>query len=69
MVEDGRYDYLETGSLISIKENVKSITLPSEERKIKMYPVDFEEFMNYMGEDILLEYIQNCWIKKCMPKQ
>ena len=41
LVEDGRYDYLETGSLISIKENVENITLPSEERKIRMYPVDF----------------------------
>lgn len=48
LVQDGRYDFIETGSLISIKENVKDITLPSEERKIKMYPVDFEEFMLYM---------------------
>ncbi|MBQ9699604.1 MAG: AAA family ATPase, partial [Lachnospiraceae bacterium] len=45
LVADGRYDYIETGSLISIKENVENITLPSEERKLKMYPVDFEEFM------------------------
>ena len=44
LVADGRYDFLETGSLISIKENVDSITIPSEERKIKMYPLDFEEF-------------------------
>lgn len=64
LVEDGRYDYLETGSLISIKENVENITLPSEERKIRMYPVDFEEFMIYMGEELLLEYIKNCWDKK-----
>ena len=45
LVADGRYDYIETGSLISIRENVEGITLPSEERKMKMYPVDFEEFM------------------------
>ena len=42
LVQDGRYDYLETGSLISIRENVEDITVPSEERKIKMYPMDFE---------------------------
>lgn len=61
LVADGRYDFIETGSLISIKENVESITLPSEERKIKMYPVDFEEFMVYMNEEILLEYINECY--------
>ena len=61
LVADGRYDYIETGSLISIKENVEKITIPSEERKIQMYPVDFEEFMIYMGEEILLEYIRKCF--------
>ena len=64
LVEDGRYDYIETGSLISIKENVEGITIPSEERKLKMYPVDFEEFMIYMGEDILVDYIRECYEKK-----
>lgn len=64
LVADGRYDFIETGSLISIKENVQDITLPSEERKIKMYPVDFEEFMIYMKEDILLEYIAECFENK-----
>ena len=44
LVADGRYDYIETGSLISIKENVKDIVIPSEERHLKMYPLDFEEF-------------------------
>ena len=44
LVADGQYDYLETGSLISIRENVEDITIPSEERKIKMGPLDFEEF-------------------------
>ena len=64
LVADGRYDFIETGSLISIRENVESITLPSEERKIKMYPVDFEEFMIYMNEEILLDYIKECYKNK-----
>jgi predicted AAA+ superfamily ATPase len=61
LVADGRYDYIETGSLISIRENVEDITVPSEERKLKMYPVDFEEFAEAMGETLLLEYIRKCW--------
>ena len=44
LVKDGRYDYIETGSLISIKENTKNILIPSEEKSIRMYPMDFEEF-------------------------
>ncbi len=64
LVADGRYDFLQTGLLISIKESVENITLPSEERKIKMYPVDFEEFLVYMGEEILLEYINDCFNKR-----
>ncbi len=64
LVADGRYDFIETGSLISIKENVEGITIPSEERKLKMYPVDFEEFMRYMGEELLIEYIRECYQKK-----
>lgn len=63
LVADGRFDYIETGSLISIKENVEKITIPSEERKIQMYPVDFEEFMAYMEEELLLEYIKKCYEK------
>ena len=43
---------------------MEHITLPSEERKMKMYPVDFEEFMVYMKEEILLEYIEDCFRKK-----
>lgn len=64
LVADGRYDFIETGSLISIKENVESITIPSEERKLKMYPVDFEEFLVYMGEELLIEYIRDCYHKQ-----
>ncbi len=45
LVKDGRYDYIETGSLISIKKNVKNILIPSEEHKIRVYPMDYEEFM------------------------
>ncbi|MGN0153898.1 MAG: ATP-binding protein [Lachnospiraceae bacterium] len=64
LVADGRYDFIETGSLISIRENVEKITIPSEERKLKMYPVDFEEFAMYLGEDLLLEYIKKCYYDK-----
>lgn len=61
LVADGRYDYIETGSLISIRENVADITIPSEERKIKMYPADFEEFLWAMGEELLAEHIRACY--------
>lgn len=60
-VADGRYDYIETGSLISIKENVNDITIPSEERKVNMYPMDFEEFAWAMGERQMVEYIRKCF--------
>lgn len=51
LVADGRYDYIETGSLISIKKNVKDIVLPSEEMKIQIYPMDYEEFMWAIGNN------------------
>ena len=51
LVADGRYDYIETGSLISIKKNVKNIVIPSEEMKIQIYPMDYEEFMWAIGND------------------
>ena len=63
LVADGRYDYIETGSLISIKENVKDIVIPSEERQIKMYPMDFEEFCIALGNKPLLSYIRDCFSK------
>lgn len=50
LVEDGRYDYVETGSLISIKKNVENILIPSEERIIEMFPMDFEEFLWATGD-------------------
>lgn len=51
LVSDGRYSYLETGSLISIKKNVKDILIPSEEMKIQVYPMDYEEFCNATGNN------------------
>lgn len=64
LVKDGRYDYIETGSLISIKENTKDILIPSEERSLLMYPMDFEEFAWALGENRLIEYIKQCFIEK-----
>ena len=64
LVKDGRYDYIETGSLISIKENVKDILIPSEERHLKMYPLDFEEFCIALGEEQMIAYIRNCFEKR-----
>lgn len=61
LVADGRYDYIETGSLISIKENVKNIVIPSEERHISMYPLDFEEFCDALNEKVIIEYIKKCF--------
>lgn len=58
LVADGRYDYIETGSLMSIKRNIKDIVIPSEERHIKLYPMDFEEFLWAMGNDMLMDLIR-----------
>ncbi|MDR2712656.1 MAG: AAA family ATPase [Clostridiales bacterium] len=59
LVADGRFDYLETGSIVSIKKNVKDIVIPSEERHIKMYPMDFDEFLWAMGNQTLMPVIRN----------
>lgn len=61
LVKDGRFDYIETGSLVSIRENVQDITIPSEERKLKMYPMDFEEFCLALGESGMVQYIKKCF--------
>ncbi|MDO4552395.1 MAG: DUF4143 domain-containing protein [Bacillota bacterium] len=61
LVADGRYDYLETGSLMTIKKNVKDIMIPSEERHIKMHPMDFEEFLWALGNDTLMGIIKRCF--------
>ncbi|MCB6973002.1 MULTISPECIES: ATP-binding protein [Butyricimonas] len=58
LVADHRYDYIETGSLISIKKNVKDIMLPSEEHTIEMYPMDFEEFLWAIGDEMMMPYIR-----------
>ena len=63
LVADGRYDYMETGSLVSIKKNVKNIVIPSEERHIKMFPMDFEEFLWALGNDNLMDLIRICFEK------
>lgn len=63
LVADGRYDYMETGSLVSIKKNVKNIVIPSEERHIKMFPMDFEEFLWALGNDNLMNLIRICFEK------
>ena len=58
LVADHRFDYLETGSLISIKKNVDGILIPSEEDGIDMYPMDFEEFLWAMGNEMMMPYIR-----------
>lgn len=64
LVEDGRYDYIETGSLISIRKNVKDILIPSEEHRIKMYPMDFEEYLWALGDDITYDAIKKAFIDR-----
>lgn len=66
LVKDGRYDYIETGSLVSIRENVKDILIPSEEQSITMYPMDFEEFAWALHEEMIVKYVRNC-LKKQIP--
>ena len=58
LVADGRYDIIETGSLLSIKENVKDIVIPSEEKKVKMFPLDFEEFLWAKGNRTLFPLLR-----------
>ena len=57
LVKDGRYHYMETGSLISIKKNVKNILIPSEEMKIQVYPMDYEEFSKKYSKHIKESFI------------
>lgn len=64
LVEDGRYDYIETGSLMGIRKNTKDILIPSEEHHVQMYPLDFEEFLWAMGNDMLMDFIRHCYIKR-----
>ena len=64
LIADGRYDFIETGSLISLKENVENILIPSEEEKLKMFPLDFEEFLWATDNEMLSEYIKECYKNK-----
>lgn len=65
LVQDGRYDYIETGSLISIKKNTEGITIPSEEDSIQMYPMDYEEFRWALSDETTVPMLKKFWeIKK-----
>lgn len=64
LVEDGRYDYIETGSLVSIHKNVEKIIIPSEEEVLNLYPMDYEEFLWAMGNDAGLDLVREAWEKK-----
>ncbi|MGN0152854.1 MAG: ATP-binding protein [Lachnospiraceae bacterium] len=64
LVEDGRYDYLETGSLITLRQNIENIVLPSEEEHFQMNPLDFEEYLWAMGDEMTADYIRSCYEQK-----
>lgn len=64
LVKDGRYDYIETGSLISIRKNVKDILIPSEESKLNMYPMDYEEFKWALGDTATVKLLSGCFQNK-----
>lgn len=63
LVADHRYDYVETGSLISIRKNVKDILIPSEERQVQMYPMDFEEFKWALGDTVTIKLLRESFEK------
>lgn len=64
LVADGRYDYLETGSLITLRKNVEEIVIPSEEEKIEMFPMDFEEFLWAFNDNTTIPFLRTCFEKK-----
>lgn len=64
LVKDGRYDYIETGSLISIRKNIENITIPSEEDRIQMNPMDYEEFRWALGDTVTVPLLKSFWEKK-----
>ena len=64
LVADGRYEYIETGSLISIKKNVRDILIPSEEYRIKMYPMDFEEYLWAINDGVTFEAIKYAFMNR-----
>ena len=61
LVADGRYDYIETGSLLSINKNIKDIVIPSEEEHVEMYPMDFEEFLWAIGDEVTIPFLEKCY--------
>ena len=63
LVSDGRYDYIETGSLISIKKNTKNITIPSEEERVTLYPMDYEEFRWALGDEATMPLLRTFYEK------
>lgn len=64
LIKDGRYDYLETGSLIRSKKNTQNIVIPSEEEHIEMFPLDFEEFLWAMEDTVTVPMLKECFEKK-----
>ena len=64
LVADGRYDIIETGSLISIKKNTRDIVLPSEEEEMNLYPLDFEEFLAALSDKTTLPFLADCYAQK-----
>lgn len=63
LVQDHRYDYIETGSLISVRKNVADILIPSEEKKIDMFPMDYEEFRWALGDNATVPLLRSFWAK------
>ncbi len=63
-VQDGRYDFIETGSLMSVPGNIQNIVIPSEERHVKLYPLTFAEFLEAQGDDMLMPLIQDCFFSQ-----
>ena len=64
LVADGRYDYIETGSLISIRKNTQDITIPSEEERVTLYPLDYEEFRWALDDDVSMQLLQISYDQK-----
>lgn len=64
LVEDGRYDYIETGSLLSIKQNVKGIIIPSEEDELTLNPLDYEEFKWALGDEVSIPMLYQFFEKR-----
>lgn len=64
LVKDGRYDYIETGSLLSIKKNVENIVIPSEETRLTLYPMDYDEFCWATGDTVSSEFLRQAFEMK-----